>query len=169
MGTPSPIKIKSGKSAAVYGMYTAVVYRKPRRSTVVLYINGSTFTFRVNSGALRFGRVRRAWVAGGKVEALSLRVKANELAPLLRGRPEACRKMYLLDVLFREAAKQGYRVHDNQYFVDLWLSKPLGHPLGISKAQGGTIDESALGDCIKCFSRSFDEWRIVVPPWCCEC
>lgn len=57
-----------------------------------------------------------------------MRVRASEAARLLLRDEEACRKA--LDVLFREAAREGLVVHPNEYFVQLRLSKPLGEEVG---------------------------------------
>ncbi|MCC6066809.1 MAG: hypothetical protein LM562_03440 [Pyrobaculum sp.] len=143
-------------------MFTIVVYIKRRFKKVVLYVGRSTFVFTTTAEIK--GLVRKRWRIG-RTEAYSARVRGEEIAPLLHGDEKACRKMSWLDPVFREAARNGYKVHPNEYFVELWLSKPLGEPLG----RVGEIDERALSSCIKCFTHSYLIWRIVTPPWCCVC
>ncbi len=145
-------------------MFTIVVYIKRRIKRIVLYVGRWTFTFTVPASTEIKGRIRKRWRVGG-TEAYSMRVRGEEIAPFLHGDERACRQMSILDPVFREAARNGYRVHTNDYFVKLWLSKPLGEPLG----RVGEIDERALGSCIKCFTHSYLLWRIVTPPWCCVC
>ncbi|MFZ8809882.1 MAG: hypothetical protein ACO2PN_17490 [Pyrobaculum sp.] len=143
-------------------MFTIVVYIKRRFKKVVLYVGRSTFVFTTTAEIK--GRVRKRWRVG-KTEAFSARVRGEAITPLLHGDEKACKKISLLDPVFREAARNGYQVHRNIYFVELWLSKPLGEPLG----RIDQIDERELGVCIKCFTHSYGLWRIVTPPWCCVC
>jgi hypothetical protein len=145
-------------------VFTVVVYIKRRVKRVVLYAGRSTFVFTVPARQEINGRVRKRWRVG-RTEAYSARVRGEVLAPLLRGMESACRKASVLDAVFREAARNGYRVHHNDYFVRLWLSKPLGEPVGAI----GKVDERALGACVKCFTHSYGLWRVVTPPWCCDC
>jgi hypothetical protein len=143
-------------------MFTIVVYIKRRFKKVVLYVGRSTFVFTTTAEIK--GLVRKMWRIG-RSEAYSARVRGEEMASLLHGMENACRKASVLDPVFREAARNGYRVHNNKYFVKLWLSKSLGEPVG----RVGEIDEYALGTCVKCFTHSYGLWRIVTPPWCCVC
>ena len=140
-----------------------MVYRKKYVRRVVLYVSGRAFVFTTRSDL--GGRVRRCWLAGGRTEGCSVRVRASDVARLLLGREEACRKPAVLDRLFRDAVREGFKVHGNDYFVQLWLSKPLGEVVG----ERGEVDVGRLGDCVKCFSWSFGRFSVVTPPWCCDC
>jgi len=145
-------------------MFTVVVYVKRRIKRVVLYTKYGPFVFTISADREIPGRIRKRWKVGN-MEAYSMRVRGIDIAPFIHGMEETCRKVRLLDPVFREAARQGYRVHHNEYYVQLWLSKPLGDPLG----RIGEIDERALGDCIKHFTHSYGIWRMVTPPWCATC
>ncbi len=147
-------------------MFTVVVYVKKRIKRVVLYAERSVFVFSISADKEVRGRVRKKWKVGG-TEAYSMRVRGIDIAPLIlsNAHAEACRRISDLDPVFREAVRQGYKVHRNDYYVQLWLSKPLGEPLG----RVGEIDERALGDCIKHFTHSYRIWRMVTPPWCADC
>ncbi len=147
-------------------MFTAVVYVKKRIKRVVLYAGYRPFVFTVSADKEVNGRVRKRWKVGG-TEAYSMRVRGIDIAPLIltNAYEEACRKIRELDPLFREAARQGYRIHHNDYYVQLWLAKPLGEPLG----RVGEINEPELGACIKHFTHSYGLWRMVTPPWCATC
>ena len=147
-------------------MFTVVVYVKKRIKRVVLYAGLRPFVFTISADKEVNGRVKKRWKAGG-TEAYSMRIRGIDIAPLILtyAYEEACRKIRELDPLFREAARQGYRVHRNDYYIRLWLAKPLGEPLG----RVGEIDERALGDCIKHFTHSYGLWRMVTPPWCATC
>jgi hypothetical protein len=147
-------------------MFTAVAYVKRRIKRVVLYAGRRPFVFTISADKELDGRVKKRWRVGG-TEAYSMRVRGMDIVPLIlaNAHKEACRRIRELDPLFREAARQGYRVHHNDYYVQLWLAKPLGEPLG----RVGEIDERALGDCIKHFTHSYGLWRMVTPPWCATC
>ena len=145
-------------------MFTIVVYMKKRIKRIVLYVGYRPFVFTITADKEIKGRIKKRWKIGN-TEAYSMRVRAIDIAPFLHGMEEACRRMSDLDVVMREAARQGYKVHPNEYYVQLWLSKPLGDPLG----HVGEIDERALGDCIKHFTNSYNIWRMTTPPWCAVC
>ncbi len=147
-------------------MFTIVVYVKKRIKRIVLYAGYRPFVFTISADKEVNGRVKKRWKIGD-TEAYSMRVRGIDIAPLIltNAYEEACRKISDLDPLFREAARQGYKVHHNDYYIKLWLSKPLGEPLG----HVGEIDERALGDCLKHFTHSYRIWRMVTPPWCADC
>ena len=147
-------------------MFTAVVYVKRRIKRVVLYAGYRPFVFTISADKEVNGRVKKRWKIGN-TEAYSMRVRGIDIAPLIDAyaHEEACRKISDLDPLFREAARQGYKVHHNEYYIQLWLAKPLGEPLG----HVGEIDERVLGDCLKHFTHSYRIWRMVTPPWCADC
>ncbi|MFP3169533.1 MAG: hypothetical protein RXR01_10535 [Thermoproteus sp.] len=145
-------------------MFTVVVYARKRIKRVVLYANYKPFVFTITADKVIGGTVKKRWKAGN-TEAYSMRVRGIDIAPFLHAKEDACRRYWDLDPVFREAVREGYRVHHNEYYVQLWLSKPLGEPVG----RVGEIDERALGDCIKHFTHSYAQWRIVTPPWCAVC
>jgi hypothetical protein len=147
-------------------MFTVVVYVKKRVKRVVLYTGYRPFVFTTSADKEVNGKVKKRWKIGS-TEAYSMRVRGVDIAPLIltNAYDEACKKIRDLDPLFREAARQGYRIHHNDYYVQLWLSKPLGEPLG----RIGEIDEESLGTCIKHFTHSYGVWRMVTPPWCATC
>jgi len=167
-------KVAAGAAGAVGGArqqkppvwYTVVVYEKRRIKTVVLYVGGETFTFKVPASRKIAGTVKRQWSLGG-TKAYSMRVRARDVAELIDAyaHEDARRRISTLDNVYRAAALAGYRVHRNDYYVQLWLSKPLGEPLG----HVGEIDERALGDCLKHFTHSYRIWRMVTPPWAATC
>jgi len=146
--------------------YTVVVYEKKRVKTVVLYVGSEVFVVKVPAYREIRGRIKKAWQVG-RTKAYSMRVRARDIAELIYmyAYEDAVRKVHLLDPLFRVAARQGYRIHHNDYYVQLWLSKPLGEPLG----RVGEINESELGACIKHFTHSYGIWRMVTPPWAATC
>jgi hypothetical protein len=147
-------------------VFSAVVYVKKRIKRVVLYAGRRPFVFTISAYKEVNGRVKKRWKIGD-TEAYSMRVRGIDIAPLIltNAYEEACRKIRELDPLFREAARQGYRIHHNDYYVQLWLAKPLGEPLG----RVGEINELELGACIKHFTHSYGLWRMVTPPWCATC
>jgi hypothetical protein len=163
-GGPARQQNRAPKIKNMKDWYTVVVYEKPRVKTVVLYVGGDVFVFKVPAGRVIDGVVKKTWSDG---KAYSMRVKAVEIAKLIHmyASEEATMKITMLDPVFRAAARQGYRVHRNDYYVKLWLSKPLGEPLG----HVGEIDELALGDCLKHFTHSYRIWRMVTPPWAATC
>jgi hypothetical protein len=145
--------------------YTVVIYRRPRKVKLVVYSGGAVASLNIPSGVEVKGRLRTTWKIG-KTEAYSMRVRAADIAPHLRGRPEVCMKALFFDQLFRDAAAEGYKVHENEYFVQLWLSKPLGSVV----ARIDEVDLVKLDRCLgRCFSWSYGELTITTPPWCCEC
>jgi len=146
--------------------FTVVVYRKKRIKRVVLYAGGGVFVFTVPAGVEVSGRVRKRWAVGG-AEAYSARIRAADAAKLIDmyAHEAACRKITILDPVYRAAALQGYKVHDNELYVKLWLERELGEPL----FHIGDPRERELGTCIKGFTHSFGIWRMVTPPWCASC
>jgi len=147
-------------------MFTIVMYAKKRVKRVVLYAGYRPFVFTISADKEVNGKIKKRWKVGN-TEAYSMRVRGVDIAPLIltNAYEEACRRIGDLDPVFREAARQGFKVHHNEYYVQLWLSKPLGEPLG----RVGEIDERALGDCLKHFTHSYGIWRMVTPPWCANC
>ena len=146
--------------------YTIVVYEKKRVKTVVAYIGKETFTFKVPVSRTVRGVVAKQWKIGNTV-AYSVVVRAADLAELIDSyaHEEAVRKISLLDPVYRAAAMQGYRVHDNELYVKLWLEHELGEEL----FPIGDPRERELGRCIKAFTHSFGIWRMVTPPWAATC
>jgi hypothetical protein len=146
--------------------FTVVVYRKKRIRRVVLYASDGVFVFTVPARVEINGRVRKRWAIGG-TEAYSARVRAADVAKLIDmyAHDAACRRITVLDPVYRAAALQGYKVHSNKLYVELWLSAPLGEPL----FSIGDPRERELGTCIKGFTHSFGIWRMVTPPWCASC
>jgi hypothetical protein len=145
--------------------YTVVIYRRPKKSRLIVYSKGAVASLKVSSGVQPKGQVKKTWTLG-RVKAYLMRVKAKDIAPILRGRQEVCTKAIFFDQLFREAVAEGYRIHENEYFVQLWLSKPLGNAIG----RVDEIDLAKLKGCLgRCFSWSYGELTITTPPWCCEC
>jgi len=142
--------------------YTVVVYERKKVKTAVLYIGGETFVFKVPIEREIRGIVKKTWRVGNAM-AYSMRVRARDVAELIHmyAYEEAARKISLLDPLFRVAALQGYKVHDNELYVKLWLSAPLGTPL----FHTGDLLERKLGDCLTHFTHSYGIWRMVTPPW----
>jgi hypothetical protein len=138
--------------------YTVVVYRRKRVGRVVLYVGPTPIVF--STSVEIGGRVRRRWSAGG-VPAVSLRVKASEVAPAVQlAAAELCgRYLKELDGLFREAAREGYRPHRNDVFVRLWLEGRAA----------GEEERIALGPCVSCLTNSYGRWVVNTPPWCCAC
>jgi hypothetical protein len=147
-------------------MFTAVVYVKRRIKRVVLYASRRPFVFAISADKEVDGRVRKRWRVGG-AEAYSMRVRGIDIAPLILANAytDACRRISDLDPVFREAAKQGYKVHDNELYVKLWLEHKLGEEL----FHTGDPRERELGECIKHFTHSYRIWRMVTPPWCSDC
>jgi len=157
-----------GNRTPVEEWYTIVVYEKRRVKTVVAYIGRETFTFNV-SADVNVGNIAvimKKWKVGNAV-AYSARIHAANLVKLIDSyaHEEATRKISLLDPVYRAAALNGYKVHDNALYVELWLSKPLGEPL----FPIGDPRERELGHCIKAFTHSFGIWRMVTPPWAATC
>jgi hypothetical protein len=148
--------------------YTIVVYEKRRVSTVVLYVGRETFTFKVPADRKisDLAVVVKKWRVGA-AKAYSARIHAVNLVRLIDSyaHEEAVRKISLLDPVYRAAALHGYKVHDNELYVKLWLSAPLGEPL----FPIGDPRERELGACIKAFTHSFGIWRMVTPPWAATC
>jgi len=143
--------------------YTVVVYEKRRVKKVVVYVGRDMFTFTVPSYREIRGVVIKTW-AVGNTKAYSMKMRAGEIADLILSYAyeEASRKISLLDPVFRAAViYDGYKVHDNALYVELWLSKPLGEPL----FRAGDPLERELGDCLKHFTNSYNLWRMVTPPW----
>jgi hypothetical protein len=147
--------------------YTVVVYEKKRVKTVVLYVGRETFVFNVPIGRKINGVVVKEWSVGN-TKAYSVRARAGVIAELILAYAfeEAARKISLLDPVFRATViYDGYKVHDNELYVKLWLSAPLGEPL----FPIGDPRERELGACIKAFTHSFGIWRMVTPPWAATC
>jgi hypothetical protein len=148
--------------------YTIVVYERRRVSTVVLYVGRWTFTFKVPT----YRKIRdlavvvKEWRVGG-TPAYSARIHAKNLVDLINAYAyeEAVRKMSLIDPIYRAAALNGYKVHDNELYVRLWLE----HPLGAELFPIGDPRERELGTCIKHFTHSYGIWRMVTPPWAATC
>ena len=148
--------------------YTIVVYEKKRVKTVVAYIGRETFTFKV-SPHINVGNiavVMKKWRVGA-TKAYSARIHAVNLAKLIDSyaHEEAVKKISLLDPVYRAAALHGYKVHDNELYVKLWLEHELGEEL----FPIGDPRERELGRCIKAFTHSFGIWRMVTPPWAATC
>ena len=155
------------KNRAPKKFYTVVVYEKKKVKTVVLYVGGETFVFSVPIDREIKGIVVKEWSVGN-TRAYSMMVRAGEIADLILSYAyeEATRKISLLDPVFRAAViYDGYKVHDNALYVELWLSAPLGTPL----FRTGDPRERELGDCIKHFTHSYGIWRMVTPPWAAMC
>jgi hypothetical protein len=152
--TASPAKIKE--------WYTVVIYEKRRVSTVVLYVGRETFTFKVPARISVGGVIMKKWRVGSAV-GYSARIHAASLAMLIDSyaHEEAVRKISLLDPVYRAAALNGYKVHDNELYVKLWLEHELGEEL----FHVGDPRERELGGCIKAFTHSYGIWRMVTPPW----
>jgi len=147
--------------------YTVVVYERKRVKTVVLCVGGETFVFKVPAYREIRGVVVKTWTVGG-TKAYSMRVRAGEVAALIHAYAyeESARKISLLDPVFRATViYDGYKVHDNALYVELWLSAPLGAPL----FRTGDPRERELGDCIKHFTHSYGIWRMVTPLWAAMC
>ena len=149
-------------------LYTAVVYVRKRVKRVVLYIPGEVqpFVFTVPASREVGGRVVRRWRVGN-TEAYTVRMRAIDVVQLVDAyaHEEAVKKIHMFDPIYREAARQGYRVHGNELYVELWLSAPLGTPL----FHTGDARERQLGACIKHFTHSYGIWRMVTPPWAATC
>jgi len=147
-------------------LYTVVVYEKRHVKTVVLYVGSETFTFKIPASREIAGTVRRQWSLG-RTRAYSMRVRARDVAELIDAyaHEEAVKKISILDPVYREAARQGYRVHSNELYVELWLSAPLGAEL----FHVGDPKERELDSCIKHFTHSYGIWRMVTPPWAANC
>jgi len=155
-----------GNRTPVKEWYTVVVYERRRIKTLVVYIGRETFVFKVPADRAVKGTVAKQWKVGNTM-AYSVVVRAADLAELIHAYAyeESARKISLLDPVFRVAALQGYKVHDNELYVKLWLSAPLGEPL----FPIGDPRERELGGCIKAFTHSFGIWRMVTPPWAATC
>lgn len=159
-GNRTPAKIEE--------WYTVVIYEKKRVKTVVLYVGRETFTFNVpahvNIGDIAV--IMKSWQVGA-TKAYSARIHAANLAMLIDSyaHDEAVRKISLLDPVYRAAALNGYKVHDNELYVKLWLDKHLGEEL----FHVGDPRERELGECIKHFTSSYGIWRMVTPPWAATC
>jgi hypothetical protein len=146
--------------------YTAVVYEKKRTKTVVLYVGGKPFTLKASAGREINGKIVRRWRIGN-TEAYTVRMRAIDVVRLIDAyaHDEAVLRMHLFDPVYREAVRQGYKAHDNELYVKLWLEHPLGEPL----FHVGDPMERQLGDCIKHFTNSYGIWRMVTPPWAATC
>jgi len=147
-------------------MFTAVLYARKRVKRVVLYAGRRPFVFTVSADKEVKGRVKKRWKIGN-TEACSIRIRGIDIAPLVltNAYEEACRRIGDLDPVFREAARQGHKVHRNELYVRLWLEHELGEPL----FKTGDPIERALGGCLKHFTHSYRVWRMVTPPWCADC
>jgi hypothetical protein len=154
------------RTPALKEWYTVVVYEKKKVKTVVVYVGRETFVFKVPVDRAVKGTVAKQWRVGNTV-AYSVVVRAADLAELIDAyaHEEAVRKISLLDPIYRVAALQGYRVHDNELYVRLWLE----HPLGAELFPIGDPRERELGACIRGFTHSFGIWRMVTPPWAATC
>ncbi len=151
------------EAAPIQKYYTVVVYERRRVKTVVVYIGRETFTFKIPAYREVNGVVKKTWMVGD-TKAYVMYVRAGEVAELIHAYAyeEATRKISLLDSIFRAAVVyDGYKVHDNALYVELWLSAPLGTPL----FRAGDPRERELGACIKHFTNSYNLWRMVTPPW----
>lgn len=146
--------------------YTVVVYEKKKTKTVVLYVGRETFTFKVPFNREIRGAVKKTWSVG-KTKAYSMKVHAKDLAELIHiyAFTDAARKISLLDPVFRAAALSGYKVHNNELYVKLWLEHELGELL----FHVGDPRERELGGCLKHFTHSYGVWRMVTPPWAAMC
>ncbi len=150
------------RTPALKEWYTVVVYERKRTKTVVVYVGRERFVFKVPVERVVRGTVVKQWKVG-KTVAYSVVMRAADLAELIHAYAyeEARRKISLLDPVFRAAALQGYKVHDNELYVKLWLEHELGEPL----FHVGDPRERGLGACIKHFTHSYGIWRMVTPPW----
>jgi hypothetical protein len=146
--------------------YTVVVYERKRVKTVVLYVGDGTFVFKVPASREVPGVVKKTWSLG-RTKAYSMRVRARDVAELITmyAHEEAARKILYLDPVYRAAARQGYRVHRNELYVQLWLEHELGAPL----FPIGDPRERELGACIRSFTHSYGIWRMTTPPWAATC
>jgi hypothetical protein len=157
-----PARQQNG-APALKKFYTVVVYEKKRIKTVVLYAGWETFVFKIPAYREVRGTVKKTWTAGN-TKAYVMYVRAGELAKLIHAyaHEEAMRKISLLDPLFRAAViYDGYKVHDNALYVELWLNHELGTPL----FRVGDPRERELGNCLTHFTHSYGIWRMVTPPW----
>jgi len=155
------------EQAPIKKFYTIVVYEKRRSKTVVLYVGRETFTLKIPAYREIVGIVKKTWTVGN-TKAYVMLVRAGVIAELIHmyAYEEAKRKISLLDPVFRAAViYDGYKVHDNALYVELWLSAPLGAKL----FRVGDPRERELGDCIKHFTHSYGIWRMVTPPWAAIC
>jgi hypothetical protein len=154
------------KNPAMNTWYTIVVYEKRRIRTVVLYVGREVFKFKMPADKEILGVIMKKWRVGNTV-AYSVRIHAVNLVKLIDAyaHEQAVRKISLLDDVYRAAALNGYKVHDNELYVRLWLSAPLGAPL----FEIGDIRERELGACIRAFTHSYGIWRMVTPPWAATC
>jgi hypothetical protein len=154
------------KKSPVKEWYTVVVYEKKKTKTVVLYVGRETFKFKIPAGREVLGVVLKKWRVGNTV-AYSMSIHAKNLVKLIDAyaHEEATRKISMFDPIYRAAALAGYKVHDNELYVKLWLTKPLGEPL----FHTGDPRERELGDCLKHFTHSYGIWRMVTPPWAARC
>jgi len=154
------------KKNKVKEWYTIVVYEKKRVKTVVVYIGRETFTFKASGAAEILGVVMKRWQVGA-TKAYSARIHAVNLVRLIDkyAHEEARRKLFLLDRVYRAAALNGYKAHDNELYVKLWLEHELGEPL----FHTGDPRERELGECLKHFTHSYGLWRMVTPPWAASC
>jgi hypothetical protein len=150
------------RTPALKEFYTVVVYERKRTKTLVVYVGRERFVFKVSVDVEIRGVVAKQWRVGNTA-AQSIVVHAAEAARLIDmyAHEEAARKISLLDDVYRAAALAGYKVHDNELYVKLWLSAPLGTPL----FEIGNPLERELGSCIKHFTHSYGIWRMVTPPW----
>jgi len=159
----------SKNNMASRGRYTAVVYVKKRVKRVVIYVHGDGRPLVVTVPASREikGMVVKRWKVGNNTEAYTVRMRAIDVVQLIDtyAYDAARRKMHIFDPIYREAARQGYKVHDNELYVKLWLDAPLGAEL----FPIGDIRERELGKCIRGFTHSFGVWRMVTPPWAATC
>jgi hypothetical protein len=131
-------------------MFTVVVYVKKRIKRVVLYAGRRPFVFSISDDKKVNGRVRKRWKIGD-TEAYSMRVRGIDIAPLIltNAYEEACRKIRELDPLFREAAHQGYRVHHNDYYVQLWTVKDVLDELAQALSTLGIKPEMNLKNALE--------------------
>jgi len=146
--------------------YTVVVYEKKRVKTVVVYVGRETFTFKVPVETKIPGVIMKEWRIGSTA-AYSVSIHATNLVKLIDmyAYDKATRKISLLDPIYRIAALNGYKVHDNELYVKLWLE----HELGDELFPIGDPRERELGSCIMAFTHSFGIWRMVTPPWAARC
>jgi len=154
------------RTPAIPTTYTVVVYEKKRIKTVVLYVGRETFTFKMPASRGIPGDVKKQWSLG-RTRAYSMRVRARDIVELIDAYAyeDARRRIFMLDPVYRAAALAGYKVHDNELYVKLWLERPLGEPL----FRVGDPRERELGDCLKHFTHSYRIWRMVTPPWAATC
>jgi hypothetical protein len=143
--------------------YAIVVYEKKRIKTVVLYAGRETFAFKVPAHvSIGDAVIMKRWQVGA-AKAYSARIHAVNLVKLINAYAynEARLRISLFDPIYRAAALSGYKVHDNELYVKLWLEHELGEEL----FRAGDPRERELGGCIRAFTHSYGIWRMVTPPW----